>query len=73
MTSEFTREVNFPRYEICTGSVFLNLIDCNVLVAILSIKRFFNLTNYRKVVVKNLLLIKMQECRPEFGTSCGNN
>ena len=37
MTSQFTRAVDYPRYEISTGSVFLNLIYCNVFIAILSI------------------------------------
>ena len=37
MTSQFTRDIDYPRYEISTGSVFLNLIYCNVFIAILSI------------------------------------
>ena len=37
MTSQSTLEVDYPRYEISTLSDFLNLIYCNVFIAILSI------------------------------------
>ena len=49
MSSEFTREVvtTFLFYQLS----FLEF-DVNVFKAILSIQRFFNLTEYREVIVK---------------------
>ena len=51
MSSEFTREVvtTFLFYQLS----FLEF-DVNVFKAILSIQRFFNLTEYREVIVKKI-------------------
>ena len=55
MSSEFTREIvmTFLFYQLS----FLEF-DVNVFKAILSIHRFFNLTEYREVIVK-----KFRACR----------
>ena len=71
MSSEFTREVvmTFLFYQLS----FLEF-DVNVFKAIRSIQRFFNLTEYREVIVKkNHCSVGMQECRFEFDTGCGND
>ena len=47
--------------------------DVNVFKAILSIQRFFNLTEYREVIVTIHCSLGMQECRFEFDTGCGND
>ena len=69
MGSEFTREVvtTFLFYQLS----FLEF-DVNVFKAILSIETFFKLTEYREVIIKNLLLIMHQECRFKFDSGCSN-
>ena len=59
MSSEFTHKVVFSFLEF----------DVNVFKSILSIQRFFNLTEYREVILKkNHRSLGMQECRFEFDT-----
>ena len=59
MSSEFTHEVVFSFLEF----------DVNVFKSILFIQRFFNLTEYREVILKkNHCSLGMQECRFEFDT-----
>ena len=61
MSSEFTREVvmTFLFYQLS----FLEF-DVNVFKAILSIQSFFNLTEYREVILKKIHSpLGMQECR----------
>ena len=51
--------------------------DANVFEAIVSIQRFFNLTEYREVRrsyrTKIHCSLDMHECRFEFDTGCGND
>ena len=62
MSSEFLSKVdNFLRNQIS----FVKF-DVNVFKAILSIQRFFNLTEDREVIAKIHCSLGMQECRLEF-------
>ena len=56
-------------------SLQLSFLEFDVIVfkAILSIQRFFNLTEYREVIVTIHFPLGMQECRFEFDTGCGND
>ena len=49
-------------------SLQLSFLEFDVIVfkAILSIQRFFNLTEYREVIIKIHFPLGMQECRFEF-------
>ena len=47
--------------------------NVNVFKAILSIQRFFNLTEYRELIVEIICSLGMQEWRFEFDTGCSND
>ena len=71
MSSEFTRKGQLLR-NFCQLS-FLEF-DVNIFKAILSIQRFFNLTEYREVIIKKIhYSLRTQECGFGFDTGCGNN